>query len=526
LREIIIDFARLEITYKYKNEKMPHPRTFAQNTPDKPAYIMASTGETITYLELEKRANRVAHLFRKCGLKAYDHVAMMMENHSCFFEIIWGALRSGIIITPISTALINDEVDYILRNCEAKLFITSPKYSPVGKSALNIETIAHFYMIEETMDGFESYEAAIAAMPDTPIEDEIQGTTMLYSSGTTGLPKGTYTPPHSEALEDINPVLDGIGKNFRFGPHVRYLSPAPLYHAAPLAYNMVNMLFGGTSIIMEKFDAEWSLAMLEKYKANYSQWVPIMFVRMLKLPAEIREKYDVSSMMLALHAAAPCPIEIKEQMIDWWGPVIFEYYGASEGNGLTAITSQEWLAHKGSVGRAIIGKLLILDDEGNELPAEEIGNVYFTGGNAFKYYNEPEKTAKSYARPGCSTVGDIGYMDQDGYLYLTDRKNFTIITGGVNVYPQEIENCIINHPKVADVAVFGIPNEEFGQEVKAVVQPKTWADAGADFEKEIIDFCRKKLSKIKVPRSVDFDAALPRKDNGKLYKRRLLERYQ
>ena len=470
-------------------------------------------------------SNKVAQLFRKCGLQPKDHVAIMMENHIRFFEIIFGALRSGLIITPISTALLADEVNYILHNCEAKIFITSPKYISTAKSALEVENINTFLMIDGVTNGYGSYEEAIADLPDTPIKDEISGATMLYSSGTTGLPKGTYTPPHSDDIMDVDPLLEAMGKNFHYGPHVKYLSPAPLYHAAPLVYNMLNFIFGGTSIIMSKFDAEKSLALIEKYQTNYSQWVPIMFVRMLKLPKEVREKYDVSSMMLALHAAAPCPIEIKEQMIEWWGPVIFEYYGASEGNGLTAITSQEWLTHKGSVGKAFVGKLWILDDDGEALPTGEIGNVYFEGGKQFKYYNEPEKTAKSYARPGVSTVGDVGYLDEEGYLYLTDRKNFTIITGGVNVYPQEIENHIINHPKVVDVAVFGIPNEEFGQEVKAVVQPKYWEDAGPELAEELTAYCRSKLSRIKIPRSIDFDKELPRKDNGKLYKRRLVERY-
>lgn len=504
---------------------MPHPKVFAQTTPEKPAYIMANSGETVTYLDLEKRSNKVAHLIRKCGLKPLDHVAIMMENHIRFFEIIHGALRAGIIITPISTALLADEVNYILNNCEAKLFITTPKYLSTAKSALKVENIQTFLMLDGITDGYQSFEAGIADLPETPIADEIAGTTMLYSSGTTGVPKGTYTPPHSENIEDDRPILASIGKNFQYGPHVTYLSPAPLYHAAPLAYNLVNLMHGGTSIIMEKFDAEKSLAFIEKYKTNYSQWVPIMFVRMMKLPESVRKKYDVSSMKLALHAAAPCPIEIKEQMINWWGPVIFEYYGASEGNGMTAITSPEWLAHKGSVGKAFVGSIVILDDDGKEVPTGEIGNVYFEGGQQFKYHNEPEKTAKSYARPGVSTVGDIGFMDKDGYLYLTDRKNFTIITGGVNVYPQEIENHIINHPKVADVAVFGIPHEEFGQEIKAVVQPKHWEDAGPELAAELMDFCRSKLSRIKIPRSVDFDKELPRKDNGKLYKRRLVERY-
>lgn len=504
---------------------MPHPRVFAKSQPDKPAYIMTDTGETVTYLQLEERANKLAHLFTNAGLKKHDHVAMMMENHVRFFEIVWGAMRAGIIITPISTALLEEEVAYILENCEAKLYITTPKYAKIAKTALSLANIDHYYMLGNPIEGYEDLESAIKDLPVTPIANEIQGATMLYSSGTTGQPKGVYSPPESDNIEDIKPILNAIGQTFKFGPHVKYLSPAPLYHAAPLAYNMVNMIFGGTSYIMSKFDAEKSLAVIEKYKTNYSQWVPIMFVRMLKLPESTRLKYDVSAMKLALHAAAPCPIEIKEKMIDWWGPVIFEYYGASEGNGMTAITSEEWLTHKGSVGKAFTSKLVILDDEGNELPTGEIGNVYFEGGSAFKYHNEPEKTKKSYARKNCSTVGDIGFLDKDGYLYLTDRKNFTIITGGVNVYPQEIENCIINHPKVADVAVFGIPHEEFGQEVKAVVQPKNWADATPDFGAEIMDYCRERLSRIKIPRSVDFMEELPRKDNGKLYKRRLVEQY-
>ena len=505
---------------------MPHPKIYAETTPDHPAYIMTSTGEVVTYLQLEQRSNQIAHLFRKLGLQSKDHVAMLMENHVRFFEIIWAALRSGIIITPISTHLIEEEVTYILNNSEAKLFITTKKFADLAANLLSkAPNIQQCLMVDGEQPGFPSFEAAVAALPTTRIPDEITGVTMLYSSGTTGYPKGVYTPPHSDSIDDVNPIMDSIGKNFKFGPHVKYLSPAPLYHAAPLAYNTVNMLFGGTSIIMDKFDSVKSLEAIEKYKANYSQWVPIMFVRMLKLPAEVRTKYDVSSMLLALHAAAPCPIEVKEQMIDWWGPVLFEYYGASEGNGLTAITSQEWLTHKGSVGKAFMGEVFILDDEGNPVPTREIGNVYFKGGNVFKYHNESEKTAKAYTKEGHSTVGDVGYVDEEGYLYLTDRKNFTIISGGVNIYPQEIENQLITHPKVADVAVFGIPDKEFGQQVKAVVQPKNWEAAGPDLAAELLQFCRTKLAKIKVPKSIDFDKELPRKDNGKLYKRRLVDRY-
>ncbi len=506
---------------------MPHPKIYARTTPNKPAFVMTESGETITYLQLEEQSNQLAHLFRKFGLQPKDHVAILMENHIRFFVIVWAALRSGLIITPMSTHLLEEEVAYIITNCEAKLFITTKKFEQLATGLkAKAPNVKHHLMIDGQTADFASFEAALEGLPIHPISDEIQGATMLYSSGTTGYPKGVYTPPQSDNIEETSPVLESIGQNFKFGPHVQYLSPAPLYHAAPMAYNMVNTMFGGTSYIMDKFDALKSLAAIEKYKANYSQWVPIMFVRMLKLPAGAKEKYDVSSMMLALHAAAPCPIEIKEKMIDWWGPVLFEYYGSSEGNGLTAITSQEWLTHKGSVGKAFVGECSILDDAGNEVPRGEIGNVYFKGGNAFKYHNEANKTTKAYTKDGHSTVGDVGFMDEEGYLYLTDRKNFTIISGGVNIYPQEIENQLINHPKVADVAVFGIPHEEFGQEVKAVVQPKNWADAGPELAAELLAFCRERLAKIKVPRSVDFDKELPRKDNGKLYKRRLVERYQ
>ncbi len=505
---------------------MPHPSIYATSTPDKPAIIMTDSGEETTYLQLEEQSNQVAHLFRQLGLQPNDHVAILMQNHIRFFDIVWAAIRSGLIITPISTHLLESEVAYILNNCEAKIFITTDKFTSLATGLkAQAPNVLHHFMIDGNTEEFGSFEAAIQGLPVNPIPDEVQGTTMLYSSGTTGQPKGVFTPPASEDIQEINPVLESIGQNFKFGPHVRYLSPAPLYHAAPIAYNMVTMMFGGTTFIMDKFDTVKSLAAIEQHKTNYSQWVPIMFVRMLKLPATEREKYDISSMMLALHAAAPCPIEIKEKMIDWWGPVFFEYYGASEGNGMTAITSQEWLSHKGSVGKAIYGEVFILDDDGHVSPRGEIGNVYFKGGNVFKYHNESEKTSKAYTKDGHSTVGDVGYMDEEGYLYLTDRKNFTIISGGVNIYPQEIENHMINHPKVADVAVFGIPHEEFGQEVKAVVEPKIWTDAGPAFEAELMEYCRERLARIKIPRSIDFDMQLPRKDNGKLYKRRLVERY-
>ncbi len=304
-----------------------------------------------------------------------------------------------------------------------------------------------------------------------------------------------------------------------------YLSPAPLYHAAPLTFCGMTMAVGGTVIVMEKFDAEESLALIERYKATHSQWVPTMFIRMLKLPKEIREKYEVSSMKLAIHAAAPTPVEVKEQMIAWWGPVFLEYYGGTEGSTMIMISSPEWLSHKGSVGKCYIGKIHILDEDESEMPLREPGLIYIEDGNPFEYHKEPEKTAGSRTSKGWSTMGDIGYLDEEGYLYLTDRKSNMIISGGVNIYPQETENLLTMHPKVMDAAVFGIPHEEFGEEVKAIVQPVSMAEAGPPLEQELIEYCRKSLSHVKCPKSIDFREELPRTPTGKLLKRLLKDEY-
>jgi long-chain acyl-CoA synthetase len=276
---------------------------------------------------------------------------------------------------------------------------------------------------------------------------------------------------------------------------------------------------------MEQFDAVEALRLLERYRVTHGQWVPSLFVRMFKLTEEERPRYDVSILNAAIHAAAPCPIPLKEKMIEWWGPVLFEYYAGTEANGFTSITSEEWLTHKGSVGQALAGEIRVLDDDGNELPPGEAGGVYFANGAAFEYHNDPAKTAESTSAQGFTTLGDIGYVDEEGYLYLTDRKADMIISGGVNIYPAEAENVIITHPAVADVAVFGVPNEDFGEEVKAVVQPIDMADAGSALASELMEFCQARLSKIKCPRSVDFEAELPRHPTGKLYKRLLKDRY-
>jgi len=503
-----------------------HPYIHARRTPDKPAYIMAGGGEVVTYRQLDERSNRVAQMFRARGLKPGDHIALFMENNPRFFEICWGAQRAGLVYTPASSRLTAAEIDYIVGDCGARLFITS---KALEATAVELRTlmpgVSARLMVGGAIDGYESFEDVVAAFPATPIADEVAGQDMLYSSGTTGRPKGVKTPLLMEKIDAVNPLLDFSRKLYEIDENTIYLSPAPLYHAAPLRFNMTIMRLGGTSVIMEHFDAEEFLKLVPKHRITHSQLVPTMFVRMLKLPEAVRARYDMSTLRCAIHAAAPCPVPVKEAMIAWWGPIVWEYYGGTEGNGLTMASAREWLAHKGTVGRAIVGKLKIVGDDGEELPAGESGTVYFAEGREFAYHNDPQKTAESRHSRGWTTLGDVGYVDAEGFLYLTDRKAFMIISGGVNIYPQEAENLLVTHPKVVDVAVFGVPNEDFGEEVKAVVQPRDMREAGPDLAEELLAWCRQHLSAIKCPRSIDFEAELPRHPTGKLYKRLLRDRY-
>lgn len=503
-----------------------HPRDHAQTMPDKAAYIMASTGETVTYGELNDRSNQVAQLFRKYGLTRGDSIAIFMENNARFFEICWAAQRSGLYFTCISSRLTAGEVDYIVGDCGAKLFVTSAAMGPVVDELVALMPNAkHRLMVGGTRPGYESYEELRDSMPAEPIADESAGADMLYSSGTTGRPKGVKAPLPEGPINEAPGLIALVGGLYGANPESIYLSPAPLYHAAPLRYNMAMHRFGATCVVMEHFDAEEALKLIEQHRVTISQWVPTMFVRMLKLDEEVRKKYDVSSLDCAIHAAAPCPVPVKEKMIEWWGPVINEYYAGTEGNGFCALNSEEWLAHKGSVGKALLGELHIVGEDGEEVAPGEVGTIYFGGGGEFEYHNSPDKTADSKHPKGWTTLGDVGRVDEDGYLYLTDRKAYMIISGGVNIYPQEAENILVTHPKVADVAVIGVPNEDFGEEVKAVVQPMNWDEHGPELEAELIEFCLSHLAKIKCPRSIDFDQELPRHPTGKLYKRLIRDRY-
>lgn len=501
------------------------PAEVAAATPDKPAYIIAETNEIVTFGELEARANQGAHLFRRLGLTRGDHIALLLENHREFLTIAWAAQRAGLYYTAISWRLQPEEVEYIVNNCEAKVFVTSAARLDVVTSLQGkLGQVHHAYMLDGVGEGFASWEDATAQEPHTPIDDEMEGASMLYSSGTTGYPKGVKRPlPEGEYGDGER--LSLLGALYGMTSDSIYLSPAPLYHAAPLGFTMSCLRSGTTVVVMQHFEAEFALQCIEQFQVTHSQWVPTMFIRMLKLPEEARLRYDVSSLEVAIHAAAPCPIPIKEQMIDWWGPVIYEYYAGTEGNGFVQLNSEEWLAHKGSVGKPLTCELHICDDDGNEVPVGEPGTIFMGGGGEFEYYKDPGKTEDSRHPQGWTTLGDVGYLDADGYLYLTDRKHFMIISGGVNIYPQEAENVLITHDKVLDVAVFGVPNEDFGEEVKAVVQLKDPNEADPLLEVELLNFCRDRLSHVKCPRSVDFRTELPRHPTGKLYKRLLKDEY-
>jgi len=505
---------------------MTHPSIHAQSTPDKVAYRMAASGATITYRQLDERSNQGAHLFRSLGLRTGDHVALLMENTLPFLEVCWAAQRSGLYYTAISRYLTADEIAYIVKDCGAKVLVTTPKCADVIAPLIASAPQTAFYITGGASAGFRSWNDEMKKQPTTPIADESAGYDMLYSSGTTGRPKGIKRAVADKSILALNPLLSLLcAKMCGMSADSIYLSPAPLYHAAPLRFNMMSAALGGTSVVMESFDAEEYLKLVEKHGATQTQLVPTMFVRMLKLPDDVRAKFDVSSLKGAVHAAAPCPVDVKARMINWWGPILIEYYAGSEGNGVTVSNSEQWLSHRGTVGKSVIGEIKILDDDGSELPVGETGTVYFAGTPTFAYHNDPDKTKRAYNDKGWSTLGDVGYLDDEGFLYLTDRKAYMIISGGVNIYPQETEDILISHPAVADVAVFGVPNEEMGEEVKAVVQPHDMAMAGKALEADLILFCRQHLSPIKCPKSVDFEAELPRTPTGKLVKRHLRDRY-
>lgn len=502
-----------------------HPSEFARATPDKAAIIMAGSGQTVTFAQFEARSNQGAHLLRGAGLQPGAVVALMLENDARYLEITCAAHRAGLYFVCLSTRLAPAEIAYILQDSGAQMLIASGTLAPLLHAVADAAPALR-YTLGPAVPGWQAWEEATAALPITPIADERAGIDMLYSSGTTGRPKGIKPPlPADPAITTLSP-LGTVCARLGFGADTIYLNPAPLYHAAPLRWCREVLALGGTVVIMEKFDPEAALALIERHRVTHSQWVPTHFVRMLKLPEEARARYDYSSLRLAIHAAAPCPVPVKQAMIDWWGPILMEYYSGTEAIGMTLITAPEWLAHPGSVGRAMIGTLYICDEDDNPLPPRQEGLVCFADGPTFAYHNDPEKTAAAHNRHGWATFGDVGWLDEEGYLYLTDRKSFMIISGGVNIYPQEIENALVVHPRIADAAVVGAPDAEMGECVVAVIQPMDMADATPAFAQEVIDWLRQQLSGVKIPRRVEFMAELPRHPTGKLYKRLLHDRYR
>ena len=496
--------------------------------PQKVAFQMCESGERVTFAQLDERANQVAHLVARLGLQPGDHVAVLMSNCRELLELCFGLDRSGVYYTLISTRLTAEEISYIVADCGARLFVYATGLEGLDQGLIDKlpEAARCFYLGDSgARHGHGDWRAQCATQPVSANALPLQGADMLYSSGTTGRPKGVLWPLPETPAGQRTMLVELLSPLFGYDAKSHYLCTAPLYHAAPLRHSMTVIKMGGTVTVMERFDALLALQTIERCRITHSQWVPTMFVRMLKLDPAVRAQFDLSSMKMAVHAAAPCPVEVKEQMIDWWGPIIHEYYAGTENNGFCSITTPEWLAHKGSVGRASQGVLHICDDDGSPLAQGESGAVYFSDGPQFSYHNDPEKTAQTRNAQGWTTLGDIGYLDEQGYLYLVDRKAFMIISGGVNIYPQEAENVLLLHPKVLDAAVIGVPNPDWGEEVKAVVQLVHAQDAGPNLADELLAFCRQQLADFKCPRSIDFDPELPRLPTGKLYKKLVKQRY-
>jgi acyl-CoA synthetase (AMP-forming)/AMP-acid ligase II len=506
-----------------------YPGTFARIDPRRAAVIMGTTGTVVTYAELNARSNQLAWFFREVGLRRGDHIAILMENHPAYLEIVWAGLRAGLYVTPVNSRLTASEAAFIVDDCDASLLCTSAHMSAVaGPLACHAPKLERLLMVDGVVDGYEPYEATIAAFPTEEVPDETYGALMFYTSGTTGRPKGVQRPLSNAPASDGHPYAEALCARYGLRESCVYLSSAPLYHGAPLHFSLASQSVGATVVVAERFDARQALELIERYRVTHSQWVPTMFVRMLKLSEAERTRYDLSTLENAIHAAAPCPVWVKEQMIAWWGPILLEYYGSTEDIGGTFITSADWLAHKGSVGKPQDSVIHICTDDGTELPIGDIGLVYFeTPTSRSTYYKDAAKTSSTQHpdHPRWRTVGDIGYLDGEGFLYLTDRRAFTIVSGGVNIYPQEVEDVLLAHPSVADVAVFGVPDDDMGEAVKAVVQPTEPVPDAPGLTEVLMRFCRAQLAAYKCPQTIDFDQQLPRLDNGKIYKRALRARY-
>ncbi len=501
----------------------------AEEHPDEAALIMAPSGRVVTWAEYEAGANQVAHLLRDTGLRKGDHMAIFMENDPAVFLTEAGAERTGLYFTPVNSYLSAEEVAYVVNDSQSRVVVTSGAKAEVAEQLPALcPNVERWVMVGRSgaAGPFESWDEAVGTAATDHVSDEQMGAPMMYSSGTTGRPKGILRPMYDLRPGETSIAVAGIAALWGLREGMVYLSPAPLYHTAPQVSCAIALRMKSTVVVMEQFDPALYLDLVGRFRVTHSQVVPTMFSRMLKLPEEVRAAADVSSLEVIIHAAAPCPVPVKEQMIEWFGPILIEYYAATEGNGATFIASADWLAHKGSVGRGVLSEITILDDDGHPCPVGTPGTVWFGGATDFEYFNDPEQTASSRRDDGkTSTVGDVGYLDEEGYLYLTDRKAHMIISGGVNIYPQETENLLVTHPSVLDAAVIGVPNDDLGEEVKAVVQPVEGVTGDEALERTLIAFCREHLAHFKCPRTVDFVDELPRLPTGKLYKGVLREQY-
>jgi acyl-CoA synthetase (AMP-forming)/AMP-acid ligase II len=499
-----------------------HPSRVAAVSPDRPAVICASGGQTLSYGVLEDRSLRLANALRSYGLVPGDHVALLLENRPEVFEIVWGALRCGLYVTPVNWHLTADEASYIIEDCGARVLFAGDEVAAVATAAIRGRPVVGV-AVGASQPGFNDYERVLELFPPTPDPGECEGAWMFYSAGTTGRPKGIKPQELGGALgAPVARSRVGAILGDRFGASAKsvYLSPAPLYHAAPAGWTTAFQRLGATVVITRSFDPVELLELIERFEVTHVQLVPTHLVRLLRLPPATRQRYDLSSLKVLVHAAAPCPVEVKRAVIEWLGPIVHEYYAGSEGAGMCAIDSDEWLARPGSVGRSLFGPIHVLAPDGTELPPGQEGQVWFESTNRFEYHHSPEQTAAAHDPRGWSTLGDIGRLDEDGYLYLTDRVANTIITGGVNVYPREVEDVLIVHPAVEDVAVVGVPDDDFGESVRAVVQLAGDGDRDT-IAVELMAFCRSRIAVFKCPRSIVFVDQLPRLPTGKLAKRLL-----
>ena len=502
---------------------------WAQEMPGKVAAHFPDLGIEVTYAALDARADRVAQWLVSLGLQPGEGIAMLMDNRPEFLELAFACRRAGLYYTPLSVHLRPQEVAYMMGDAGAKAIIVSPALAELATALLREGAVGEVprFAVGAGLAGYASFEDALAAFPaPAPLPQRPVGREFLYSSGTTGLPKGIKRPLLSWENREA-PEWDMSWKTlYGFGPEVVYLSPAPLYHAAPHAYVRRTIMEGGTAVVMAKFDPLRALELIERHRVTHSQWVPTMFVRLLALPEDQRARFDLSSLRCAIHAAAPCPVGVKRRMMEWWGPILWEYYAGSEGVGTTVVSPQDWLARPGTVGRPVNGvRLHICDDAGRELPPGEVGRICFEGAPRFAYHNAPEKTAAAYDARGWATLGDLGRVDEEGWLFLSDRRADLILSGGVNIYPAEIEAVLARHRGVAEAAVVGVPHEDLGEQVHAVIVPRDAQADAAALRAELEALCRDGLAGPKRPRSWEFAAELPRSEAGKLLRRILKERY-